>query len=79
MLVVLDQSRAGEAGGKLLNDFFDLIVLQPWIDDPEPFSQHRQHNDFGKVLPEGVAVLLPDKICSRGQNLRPRPQDTPRP
>ena len=58
VLVVLDQSGAGEIRGELPDDFFDLIVFQPRIDDCELFSQYRQHDDFGKVFPEGVAGLL---------------------
>ena len=35
-----------------------LIVVQPRIDDCKPLSQHRQHGDFGKTLPERIAGLL---------------------
>ena len=39
MFVVFDQSCAWEASGELLDDFVDLIVFQPWIDDLELLSQ----------------------------------------
>ncbi len=48
----------GKAGGELLDDLFDLIVVQPRIDDCKPLSQHRQHDNFGKTLPKRIAGLL---------------------
>ena len=58
VLVVLDQSGAGEIRGELPDDFFDLVVCQPRIDDCELFSQYRQHDDFGKVLSKRISGLL---------------------
>ena len=39
--VVLDQARAGEAGGELLDDFLDLVVFKPRVDDLQLLAQHR--------------------------------------
>ena len=56
--VVLDQIGPGEARRELLDRLLHLIVLQPGVDDLEPLPQHRQHDDLGEALPEGVAGVL---------------------
>ena len=58
VLIVLDQARAGEARGELLDDFLDLIVFQPRIDDLQLLPQHGQHDHLGEALAEGVAGVL---------------------
>ena len=53
MLVVLQQTRAREARGELLDNLLDLIVFEPGVDDLEPLAQHRQHHDLGEAFPMG--------------------------
>ena len=64
MAVVLDQVCARPTRCKMLDDFLDLIVLQPWIDDLQLLPQHRQHHNFGKILAQGLAwdlVVIADR------------------
>ena len=53
VLVVLQQTGARKACGELLDNFLDLIVFKPGVDDLEPLAQHRQHHDLGETLPDG--------------------------
>ena len=42
--IVLQQARARETGGESFDDFVDLVILQPGIDNLEPLAQHGQHH-----------------------------------
>ena len=48
VVVVLQQSGAGEARRELLDHLLHLIVFQPGVDDLELLAQHRQHHDLGR-------------------------------
>ena len=58
VVVVLNQIAAWEAGGKLFDYLFYLIIFQPWIDDLELLVQNRQHDHFGETLAVAVAGVL---------------------
>ena len=57
--IVLQQLPTRKAGGELFDDFVDLIVLQPGIDNPEPLAQHRQHHHLGEASTMAVGGELP--------------------
>ena len=48
--IVLQKPRARKAGGELFDDFVDLVVLQPGIDNPQLLAQYGQHHNFGEAL-----------------------------
>ena len=39
----------GKAGGESFDNFFDLVVLQPGIDNPQLLAQYGQHHNFGEA------------------------------
>ncbi len=58
MAVVRNEAHAGEACSEMLDHLIDLVVLQPVIDDFEPVFEHREHDNIGEVLTEGVGGVL---------------------
>ena len=56
--VVLRQPHARKTCGQPSGGFFDLVVLQPRVDDRKPLAQHGRHRHLGKVLPEAVRRVL---------------------
>ena len=59
VLVVFQQAGAREAGRELLDDFLDLVVFEPGVDDLEPLAEHGQHHHLGEVLAVAVGGADP--------------------
>ena len=57
--IVLQQPRARKAGGESFDNFVDLVVLQPGIDNLEPLAQHGQHHHLVEAPTMAVGGELP--------------------
>lgn len=58
MSVVLEQASTREAGGKLLDYFIDLVLLEPRIDDLELLAEYGEHHDISEVVTVAVGRVL---------------------